>query len=67
MVTDEEISLTLGKYGANLSATAEELVRLANQGGGKDNVTIVLARAPTANKNPLGGLLRKIKDLLKKG
>jgi protein phosphatase len=67
MVTDEEISLTLGKYGANLSATAEELVRLANQGGGKDNVTVVLARAPSAKKNPLSGLFRKVKDLFKKG
>jgi protein phosphatase len=67
MVTDEEISLTLGKYGANLSATAEELVRLANQGGGKDNVTVVLARATTATANPMGGLFRKVKGFLKKG
>lgn len=63
MVQDEEISLTLGKYGANLSTAAQELVRLANQNGGKDNVTVVLARA-TLDSIPTGGPLTRIKSFL---
>jgi len=45
MVPDEKISLTLGKLADNLDSAAEELVRLANEAGGKDNVSVVLARA----------------------
>lgn len=45
MISDEEILLTLSKYGANLDAAAENLVKLANEKGGKDNITVVLARA----------------------
>lgn len=51
MVNDEDIRLTLGKYSANLLQAAHELVRLANAGGGKDNISVVLARPgspPTA-------------------
>ncbi len=44
MVDDEEIHLTLSKYSANLVQTAEELVRLANSYGGKDNTSIILVR-----------------------
>jgi len=66
MVEDEEISLTLGKYGANLSTAAQELVRLANQNGGKDNVTVVLARASLQSR-PTGGPLTRIKSFLTGG
>jgi PPM family protein phosphatase len=44
MVSDEVIGLTLGKYADNLDGAAKELVALANEGGGKDNVSVVLAR-----------------------
>ncbi len=44
MVSDEEIRLTLSKYSANLVSAAHELVRLANANGGKDNISVVLAR-----------------------
>lgn len=66
MVPDEEIRLTLGKYGANLPYAAQELVRLANQGGGKDNVTVVLAMAVAPSKQT-GGLLARIKSFLTGG
>ena len=66
MVKDEEIGLTLGKYGANLSTAAQELIRLANQNGGKDNVTVVLARA-TLDSKATGGLLTRIKSFLTGG
>ena len=44
MVNDEEIHLTLSKYSANLAHAAENLVRLANKYGGKDNISVVLAQ-----------------------
>ncbi|MFP6681840.1 MAG: Stp1/IreP family PP2C-type Ser/Thr phosphatase [Gammaproteobacteria bacterium] len=44
MVDDEEIRLTLSKYGADLAEAAHKLVRLANERGGKDNISVVLAR-----------------------
>ena len=44
MVNDEEIHLTLSKYSANLAHSAEELVRLANSKGGKDNISVILIR-----------------------
>ncbi len=44
MVNDEEIHLTLSKYSANLVEAAHELIRLANEKGGKDNISVVLVR-----------------------
>lgn len=44
MVQDEIIGLTLAKYADNLELAAKELVRLALENGGKDNVSVVLAR-----------------------
>jgi len=44
MVDDEEIHLTLSKYSANLAEAADQLVRLANVKGGKDNISVILIR-----------------------
>jgi len=44
MISDEVIALTLNKYAANVERAAKELVRLALENGGKDNVTVALAR-----------------------
>jgi PPM family protein phosphatase len=44
MVDDETIGLTLGKYADNLELAAKELVNQALENGGKDNVSVVLAR-----------------------
>ena len=44
MVKDEEIHLTLGKYSANLAHAANELVEIAKKYGGKDNISVILAR-----------------------
>ena len=53
MVDDEEIHLTLSKYSVNLAEAAQELVRLANESGGKDNISVVLAklRGPFPSKS----------------
>ncbi len=44
MVKDEEIHLTLGKYSGNLAQAADKLVEIANKYGGKDNISVILAR-----------------------
>jgi serine/threonine protein phosphatase PrpC len=48
MVSDEEIRLTLQKFSASLDKAAEQLVTLANQHGGKDNVSVALIRVEQA-------------------
>lgn len=44
MVSDEDIHLTLNKFSADLSLAAEKLTEMANENGGKDNISIALAR-----------------------
>lgn len=45
MVDDDVIALTVGRAGADLQAAAEALVKLANDNGGRDNVSVILVRA----------------------
>ncbi|MBK6656820.1 MAG: Stp1/IreP family PP2C-type Ser/Thr phosphatase [Proteobacteria bacterium] len=66
MVDDEEIHLTLSKYSANLGEAATELVRLANENGGKDNVSVVLVR-PQNPSNGQAGIMARFNSFLKKG
>jgi len=44
MVGDEDIQLTLGLMGANLELAAQQLVQMANDNGGRDNVSVILVR-----------------------
>ena len=44
MVEDEDIELTLGALGANLQLAAEQLVQMANDNGGRDNISVVLIK-----------------------
>jgi protein phosphatase len=44
MVEDEDISLTMQALGANLKLAAQQLVQMANDNGGKDNVSVILVR-----------------------
>jgi PPM family protein phosphatase len=66
MVDDEDIHLTLSKYSANLVEAARELVRLANEKGGKDNISVILVR-PQAATTRGSGIVSKINSFLKKG
>ncbi|MFT4045942.1 MAG: Stp1/IreP family PP2C-type Ser/Thr phosphatase [Solimonas sp.] len=45
MISDETIRLTLERYTDDLETAARRLVELANDAGGKDNVSVILARA----------------------
>ncbi len=44
LVSDEAIRLTLMENADNLRAAGERLVSLANEKGGKDNISVILAR-----------------------
>ena len=62
MVDDEEIHLTLSKYSANLAQSGNELVRLANKNGGKDNISVVLVRILDDFSVSNGSLIKKLKN-----
>jgi protein phosphatase len=62
MVEDEEIHLTLSKYSDNLAQSANELVRLANEKGGKDNISIILVRVLDDFSDSSESLIKKLKS-----
>jgi protein phosphatase len=43
MVEDDDIHLTLSTFGANLDTVAKQLIQLANDNGGRDNISVVMA------------------------
>lgn len=43
MVQDDDIHITLGTFGANLEAVSRQLVKMSNDNGGKDNISVLLA------------------------
>ena len=43
-VSDEDIAMALEALGANLELAAEQLVQMANDNGGRDNVSVILVR-----------------------
>ena len=44
MVEDEEIGLILQTLGSNLALAADQLVQMANDNGGRDNVSVILVK-----------------------
>jgi PPM family protein phosphatase len=44
MVEDEDIGMTLQTLGGNLKLAAQQLVQMANDNGGRDNVSVILVR-----------------------
>jgi serine/threonine protein phosphatase PrpC len=55
MVEDEDIHLTISTFNASLDAVGQQLIELANDHGGRDNVSVMLAQVhePFAAKKPL--------------
>ena len=43
MVEDEDIHLTISTFSANLDTVAKQLTQLANDNGGRDNISVVMA------------------------
>ena len=44
MVEDADIHLTVNTFGANLDTVAKQLIQLANDNGGRDNVSVLMAQ-----------------------
>jgi len=44
MVSDEDIALTLDALGRHLNLATQQLVQMANDNGGRDNVSVILVR-----------------------
>ncbi len=44
MISDEDIRGTISAFSTNLQEAADNLVKLANKNGGRDNVSVVLAK-----------------------
>jgi protein phosphatase len=58
MVTDEDIGMTLQTLSANLRLAAQQLVQMANDNGGRDNVSVILVRVVRDYAAPRGWLSR---------
>jgi protein phosphatase len=61
MVEDRDIYLTLKRYNDNLDKAAAELIQLAKNNGGRDNVSVVLAR-PTRGLSSAKNWAEKVVD-----
>ena len=44
MVEDEDIHLTISTFNASLDVVSQQLVDLANNQGGRDNISVMLAQ-----------------------
>ncbi len=64
MVTDEQIAEVIGAHRANLQAIADQLVKLANEQGGRDNISVVLARPLKPYPAPPQHWYRKVFEFL---
>ncbi|MFA7269330.1 MAG: Stp1/IreP family PP2C-type Ser/Thr phosphatase [Sterolibacterium sp.] len=62
MVEDEEIGMTVQMLSANLELAATQLVQMANDNGGRDNVSVILVRIKREYPAPRGlnGWLRRL-------
>ncbi|WP_409994722.1 Stp1/IreP family PP2C-type Ser/Thr phosphatase [Denitratisoma sp. DHT3] len=60
MVEDDEIAMTLQMLAANLELCATQLVQMANDNGGRDNVSVIVIKVKQAFPAPQGGLARLI-------
>lgn len=64
MVSDEDIGMALQTLGANLRLCAQQLVQMANDNGGRDNVSVILIKVLREYAAPRG-ILAKVFGWLK--
>jgi protein phosphatase len=66
MVEDEDIHLTISTFNKDVKTIGEQLIKLTNDNGGRDNVSVILVRV--ADSFPAdAGLLGKFRNLFAKG
>lgn len=63
MVQDDEIALTLQTLGGNLKLAAEHLVQMANDHGGRDNISVILVKVRGDYSSPRGWWQRALARL----
>jgi serine/threonine protein phosphatase PrpC len=61
MVEDEDIHLTISTFNANLETVARQLIQLANDNGGRDNISVLMAHVLDAFPARTG-ILEKIRN-----
>jgi protein phosphatase len=62
MVEDEDIHLTISTFANDVRTVGEQLIKLTNDNGGRDNVSVILVRV--ADSFPAeAGILRKFRGL----
>lgn len=62
MVEDEDIHLTISTFNNNIDTIGQQLIKLANDNGGRDNVSVVLVQVLDAFPAN-AGLLAKVRNL----
>ena len=64
MVEDEDIHLTINTFNTSVETIAEQLIKLTNDNGGRDNVSIVLVRV-TDSFPAEAGVFSKVRNLFR--
>lgn len=62
MVMEPDIHLTVDTFSDNLETAARQLVKLANDNGGRDNVSVVLAKPIASFENDKRGFFERLTD-----
>lgn len=62
MVEDEDIHLTINTFNTSIHTIGEQLIKLSNDNGGRDNVSIVLVRV-TDSFPAKAGILNKVRNI----
>jgi protein phosphatase len=60
MVDDEDIRLVLRSYEDDLEKAADELINLANEAGGRDNISAILVKATGVPEQPSRSWVRRL-------
>ncbi len=62
MVPEPDIHLTVDTFSDNLETAAQQLIKLANDNGGRDNVSVVLVKPITSFENEKKGFFDRFTD-----
>jgi len=64
MVEDEDIHLTLNTFHRNVDTIGEQLIKLANDNGGRDNISVIVVRVQDAFP-ATAGVFNKVRNLFR--